>query len=82
MIDPRPARTATEAAMAASRALPDCGSDLFAGADMFNAVAYGDRPAGEPDYRAMSGIDDRVTAAADSADLTDEPVPSGTGRAR
>lgn len=69
VLDVRPARTAWEAASAAHRVLPDVGSDLFAGADLFSGVSYGDRPAAAEDYQAMAAIDDRVTAAADAADL-------------
>ncbi len=75
VLDVRPARTAWEAAIAANRVLQDCGPDLFAGADLFSGVSYGDRPAQASDYEAMVGIDQRVTAAAESADLTTEPVP-------
>lgn len=69
VLDVRPARTAWEAAIAAHRLLPDRRADLFAGADLFSAVSYGDRPAQAADYEAMVGIEQRVTAAADAADL-------------
>jgi hypothetical protein len=69
ILDVRPARTAWEAANAAGRLLPGCWDDLRIGADDFSAVMYGDRRAEESLYRRMVGIDDRVTAAADTVDL-------------
>ena len=79
VLDVRPARTAWEAASAAYRVLPDSGPDLFAGADLFSGVSYGDRPAAQHDYEAMVGIDQRVTAAADTADLAGDSAGGGTG---
>ena len=88
VLDVRPARTAWEAASAADRVLPDSGPDLFAGADLFSGVSYGDRPAAQHDYEAMVGIDQRVTAAADTADLAGDSAEdnaednAGTGSDR
>jgi hypothetical protein len=69
ILDVRPARTAWEAAYAASRLLPGCRDDLRTAAEDFNAVMYGERRADETLYRRMAAIDDRVTAAADTVDL-------------
>jgi hypothetical protein len=69
ILDVRPARTAREAAYAAGRMLPDYRDDLHTAADDFSAVMYGERRADESLYRRMAGIEDRVTTAADSADL-------------
>jgi hypothetical protein len=69
ILDVRPARTAWEAAYAAGRLLPGCQDDLRTGADVFSAVMYGDRLAEESLYRRMAAIDERVMAAADTADL-------------
>jgi hypothetical protein len=69
ILDVRPARTAWEAANTASRLLPGCRDDLRTGADVFSAVMYGERLAEESLYRRMADIDDRVTAAAETADL-------------
>ena len=78
ILDVRPARTASEAAYRASRALPDCTEVLRAGAESFNAVVYGDRPATAETYRQMVALDDRVTGAAAGADLAaDETVAAG-----
>jgi hypothetical protein len=69
ILDVRPARTAWEAAYAASRLLPGCRDDLSTAAEDFSAVMYGERRAEETLYRRMAGIDDRVTAAADTVDI-------------
>lgn len=76
VLDVRPARTAWEAARSAVRLLPDRQADLYAGADLFSAVSYGDQTADTATYSTMIGIDDRVTAAADAVDLAEEPVAS------
>lgn len=81
ILDVRPARTAWEAAYSAARVLPDSTEDLYTGADLFNDVVYGDRPAGEQHYLTLVGIDTRVLAAADRTDLVDAEesasVPGG-----
>ena len=75
ILDVRPARTASEAAFRASRVLPDCTEALQVGAEGFNAVVYGDRPATADTYRQMVALDEQVTAAAARADLAaEEPV--------
>jgi Domain of unknown function (DUF4129) len=76
ILDVRPARTASEAAFRASRVLPECTEVLRLGAEGFNAVVYGDRPATADTYRQMVALDEQVTAAADRADLAaaEEPV--------
>ena len=71
ILDVRPARTATEAAHAASRALPDHTEALRDGAELFNAVVYGDRVADRAAYTAMTSLDETVTAAADVVDLVE-----------
>jgi hypothetical protein len=77
ILDVRPARTAWEAATSAGRILPGSRAALEMGADVFSAIAYGDRPADEELYRQMVSIDYQVTAAADRVDLAAEPVPAG-----
>ena len=69
ILDVRPARTAWEAAYAASRLLPGCRDELRTAAEDFSAVMYGERQADETLYRRMADIDDRVTVAADTVDL-------------
>lgn len=80
ILDVRPARTAWEAAYRASRALPDCAEVLRAGAETFNAVVYGDRPATETAYRQLVTLDEQVSEAAGRADLAaDEVERAGVG---
>jgi hypothetical protein len=75
ILDVRPARTAWEAAYRAFQVLPTCREALQAGAESFNAVVYGDRPANSAAYQQMVAIEQQVTAAAGEADLAaDEPV--------
>ncbi|GAA3602317.1 DUF4129 domain-containing protein [Microlunatus ginsengisoli] len=69
ILDVRPARTALEAATGAGRHLPELAGALRDGADEFNAVVFGDRPADEAGYRRMAALDEAVTAAADRVDL-------------
>ena len=78
ILDVRPARTASEAAYRASRVLPECTEALRTGAETFNAVVYGDRPATPAAYQQLVALDEQVTAAAARADLTkDEAVAAG-----
>jgi Domain of unknown function (DUF4129) len=75
LLDERLARTAWEAAYRASQVLPACREALQAGAESFNAVVYGDRPADSTTYQHMVAVEEQVTAAAQQADLAaDEPV--------
>lgn len=78
VLDVRPARTAWEAAYAASRALPDCGESLHAGAELFNQVVYGDGVAGAGAYAQLVALDETVTAAADTMDLAVEVEPASS----
>lgn len=80
ILDERPARTASEAAYHASRALPSCAEPLRSGAEAFNAVSYGDRRADQADYAQMIRLDQQVTAAADAEDLSLEREAAGAGR--
>lgn len=80
ILDVRPARTAWEAAYRASRVLPDCAETLRDGAETFNAVVYGDRPATDTAYRQLVALDEQVSAAAGRADLAaDELERAGAG---
>ena len=64
VIDPRPGRTADEAAADAGAVLPAVAADLGAGARLFDAVHYGNRPA---------SADNDATYAAS----TTQPEPRG-----
>lgn len=72
VIEPRPGRTAQEAAADAGLRLPAQAAGLRSGADLFDGVEYGDRVATAQDDAALRALDAEVTAA--------KPVaPSGTG---
>lgn len=62
LLDPRPGRTADEAAAEAGLALPGCAADLRSAARRFDDVVYGDRPAGPDDDAALRALDQRVAA--------------------
>jgi hypothetical protein len=77
LLETRPARTAWEAAYSAVRVVPAAQPALFAGADLFNRVVYGEQVADAPAYGEMVEVDRAVTAAADGVDLAAlEPVPA------
>lgn len=71
ILDVRPSRTALEVAHTASRWLPSASERLDDGADLFNDVVYGERPATAEAYAAMVAVDEAVVAAADTVDLDD-----------
>ncbi len=79
VLDVRPARTALETAVGAGRHLPELADRLWAGAEEFNTVVYGDRTADEAAYRRMVALDDDVTAAADDVDLAARSESSAVG---
>jgi hypothetical protein len=76
IVDVRPARTALEAAADATPHLPELAGELFAGAEEFNAVVFGDRPADESGYRRMVALDDAVLAAAGQVDFAADARPA------
>ncbi|MCX5200843.1 DUF4129 domain-containing protein [Streptomyces sp. NBC_00237] len=57
LLDPRPGRTADEAAAEAGRTLPDHASRLHAAARSFDDVTYGDRTADEASYVRLRDLD-------------------------
>jgi hypothetical protein len=63
LIDPRPGRTADEAAAEAGAAVPHCAAELRAAAQTFDEVWYGGRPAGPENDAALRELDDRVRAS-------------------
>lgn len=63
VLEPRPGRTADEAAAEAGAALPTCAADLRAAARLFDEVWYGGRPTGPEGYAALRALDDAVRAA-------------------
>jgi hypothetical protein len=60
VMDPRPGRTAGEVAREAGLAVPAIAGQLRAGADVFDEIWYGGRPAGEPSYRRITEVDEAV----------------------
>jgi hypothetical protein len=63
IIEPRPGRTAQEAAADAGRRLPGQAASLRSGADLFDGVEYGDRVATAADDADLRALDADVTAA-------------------
>lgn len=57
LLDPRPGRTADEAAAEAARPLPGHSDRLYAAAREFDEVTYGGRTATEPAYRLLADLD-------------------------
>ncbi|MFJ4961515.1 hypothetical protein EES43_10525 [Streptomyces sp. ADI96-02] len=57
LLDPRPGRTADEAAAEAGRALPDQAARLLVAARDFDDVTYGGRTASRPTYLALTELD-------------------------
>ncbi|MEU3254885.1 DUF4129 domain-containing protein [Streptomyces sp. NPDC006997] len=77
LLDPRPGRTADEAAAEAGRALPDHADRLRAAARDFDDVTYGGRSATEESYHRATTLDrdldrakPRLTTSAHSTDST------------
>jgi hypothetical protein len=62
LLDPRPGRTADEAAAEAGLVLPGSAADLRGAARRFDDVVYGGRPAGAEDDAALRALDERVAA--------------------
>jgi hypothetical protein len=60
LLDPRPGRTADEAAAAAGAAVPECAADLSAAARAFDEIWYGGRAAGPEHDAALRALDDAV----------------------
>ncbi|MFI8526880.1 DUF4129 domain-containing protein [Promicromonospora sukumoe] len=71
IIEPRPGRTAQEAAGDAGERLPAQAAGLRSGADLFDGVEYGDRVATAADDAALRELDAAVAAA--------RPVATGSG---
>ncbi|MFE1230303.1 DUF4129 domain-containing protein [Streptomyces sp. NPDC058745] len=70
LLDPRPGRTADEAAAEAGRTLPAHADELRSAARAFDDVTYGGRTADEPAYRRIEELDaslERTKPTLDSA---------------
>ncbi|PJN21024.1 DUF4129 domain-containing protein [Kitasatospora sp. CB02891] len=57
VLDPRPGRTADEAAAEAGRALPERARELASAARLFDDIAFGERTADEASYRLLADLD-------------------------
>ena len=62
ILEPRPGRTAAEAAAEAGLVLPLVAQDLRAAAQTFDSVAYGGRPASSTDDRFLRELDRAIQA--------------------
>ncbi|MGA5374789.1 DUF4129 domain-containing protein [Streptomyces griseoincarnatus] len=74
LLDPRPGRTADEAAAEAGRALPAHSDRLRTAARDFDDVTYGGRTASEDTYRGLAALDGDLERA--------KPALAGSGGAR
>lgn len=63
LLDPRPGRTADEAAAEAGRALPGHATRLRSAARDFDDVTYGGRTAGQSTYLALRALDTELDEA-------------------
>ncbi len=75
VLEPRPGRTADEAAHEAGLALPTCASALRSGARLFDEVWYGGHPAGPGSDETLRALDRQV---ADARPVRAD-APSGAG---
>ncbi|AUG77538.1 hypothetical protein CFP65_2717 [Kitasatospora sp. MMS16-BH015] len=73
LLDPRPGRTADEAAAEAGRSLPAHAAELTAAARAFDAVAYGHHPADQATYQRLVTLDHTLTTTRPT--LTTHPTP-------
>ena len=61
LLEPRPGRTADEAADEAGQALPECAASLRAAARLFDEIWYGGRSATVESDRALRDLDEQVS---------------------
>ncbi|WP_433547382.1 DUF4129 domain-containing protein [Streptomyces sp. CA-294286] len=80
LLDPRPGRTADEAAAEAGRALPDHAARLNAAARSFDDVTYGSRTADKPAYERLRALDLELDRTKPAHTVT--PTASSTGGPR
>lgn len=60
LLEPRPGRTADEAAAEAGIALPECAGSLRAAARLFDEIWYGGRSASAASFQLLRDLDDQV----------------------
>ncbi|MGW6394420.1 DUF4129 domain-containing protein [Streptomyces sp. NPDC055103] len=76
LLDPRPGRTADEAAAEAGRSLPSHADDLRLAARAFDDVTYGGRTADEPAYRRIEDLDTALERTRPTLDTASSGAPS------
>ncbi|MGW7076682.1 DUF4129 domain-containing protein [Streptomyces sp. NPDC054871] len=76
LLDPRPGRTADEAAAEASQTLPTHATELRAAAQSFDAVTYGARTATEPTYNRLTTLDKALTQTRPTLTNTPQGPPN------
>jgi Domain of unknown function (DUF4129) len=75
LLEPRPGRTADEAAVDAGRVVPECATELRAAARVFDDIWYGGRAADATHDAALRALDERVRASRPAI-----PIQIGTAR--
>ncbi|MCX5226557.1 DUF4129 domain-containing protein [Streptomyces sp. NPDC006553] len=76
LLDPRPGRTADEAAAEASRSLPAHADELRLAVRVFDDVTYGGRTAEEPAYRRIEELDAALERARPTLDTASTGTPA------
>ncbi|MEU6985650.1 DUF4129 domain-containing protein [Streptomyces sp. NPDC046324] len=76
LLDPRPGRTADEAAAEAARSLPSHTDELRAAARSFDDVTYGGRTADEPAYRRIEELDTALERTRPTLDTAAAGAPA------
>ncbi|MFJ5833939.1 DUF4129 domain-containing protein [Streptomyces sp. NPDC093089] len=76
LLDPRPGRTADEAAAEAGRSLPSHADDLRLAARAFDDVTYGGRTADEPAYRRVEALDTALERTRPTLDTASTEAPA------
>jgi hypothetical protein len=74
VLEPRPGRTADEAAREAGPFFPDLRSDLFSAAAIFDGVRYGGHDAGPADGATIRSLDEAVAAATPARPEADDAI--------
>ncbi|WP_432059807.1 DUF4129 domain-containing protein [Streptomyces sp. S1] len=76
LLDPRPGRTADEAAAEAGRSLPSHADGLRLAARTFDDVTYGGRTADEPAYRRVEELDTALERTRPALDAPSTGTPA------
>jgi hypothetical protein len=76
LLEPRPGRTADEAAAEAGRSLPSHADDLRLAARTFDDVTYGGRTADEPAYRRVEELDTALERTRPTLDAASTGTPA------